>query len=162
MKYFKIAALLGLLSLAAHAQPSAGKFVELEMIDLKCNKTEDTTGADEAYMNIFLPGGGLIKLPGSTVWNLNNGQSTGNLGKLPMELILNGKTVGWRFELWDEDTGGTFLHVDNNDRLGDVTINLDTNITDGHVEVLKFTEDGADYELHLRYAVKNATITVGP
>jgi hypothetical protein len=99
----------------------------LKLISIHCRTTEDSTGADEAYL--------LVR--GNRVWgdSINDGQTRSLAG---IEPIYFSRRV--KIELFDEDGGW-----DSNDHLG-TAYAYRTQVGRGEREVY-FTEDDASYTL---------------
>ena len=104
----------------------------LKLISIRCNETEDSTGADETY----------LRIRGREVWkaNMNEGdeESLTHLG-------VHSFTKDLKLELREEDSG----FFDDDDSLGTKSVKA-TDAGRGE-KTLKFTGDGANYEL--RYEV---------
>lgn len=109
----------------------------LILVRLHCTKTEDTFGADEAY----------ITANGRMVWgivDMNDGDTRDLDGVVEPIRFRNSVSV----ELWDNDTG----IFDSDDRLGTNIITYDPATVDQELQV-KFTDDDANYQL--TYIVTN-------
>lgn len=103
---------------------------KLRLIDLKCNETEDSTGADEAY----------LRVRGREIWksSMNDGDSE-DLTHLDPDDHRFTSTI--KLELLDEDSG----IFDSDDHLGSVTIKA-TDAGKGE-RTHTFRGDGANYTL---------------
>lgn len=106
----------------------------LRLISLVCKKTEDTCGADEAY----------LRVAGKTVWgpkSINDGEEA-VLESIIKPIHFDQKI---RIALYDKDVGGWF---DDDDHLG--TTYAYANQTGDDVHDSRFTGDGADYTLYYK------------
>lgn len=104
----------------------------LYLVRLVCNKTEDSLGADEAYVTVN----------GITRWGIvsvNDGDT--------VDLEATTEPVRFRtsvrLELWDNDTG----IFDSDDRLGEVIVTPDDNYPYDQERFGTFSDDGARYVL---------------
>jgi len=104
----------------------------LYLIRLLCNKTEDSFGADEAYLAVN----------GITRWGIvsvNDGDT--------VDLEATTEPVRFRtsvrLELWDNDTG----IFDSDDRLGEIIVAPDDNYPYDQERFGTFSDDGARYVL---------------
>jgi hypothetical protein len=111
---------------------------KLTLVKLECSDTEDTTGDDECYLEIWadtLPKSTISKDMGEgDIWNINKTD-------IIFEYLV-------KLRLMDEDTG--FLG-DDDDFLGEIQVAPVAGNYTG-----KFTQDGADYTL--TYVVESITI----
>jgi len=105
----------------------------LNLLSLKCIKTEDYTGADEAY----------IKNNGAIIWgpeDINDGE-TRNLSESPVITF----STSTKIDLYDQDTG---ILDDKDDHLGRVDISSSL-AGEGNKEST-LTGDGAKYIISYR------------
>lgn len=102
----------------------------LKLISLKCNETEDVTGADDAYLHV----------DGALKWgpqSMNNGHTKDLSGIDPIEF-----ENSVRLDLYDQDAGSWF---DDDDHIDKVIIS--TADAALGVRECKFKGDGASYTL---------------
>ncbi len=103
---------------------------QLQLMQLTCNKTEDLTGPDEAY----------LRVNGAVIWgpvSMSKG-STQNLTFLPPFPFFGFAVV----DLFDQDVGGIF---DPDDFLGAVVVSAAS--LGAGPQAGSFTGDGANYLL---------------
>jgi hypothetical protein len=123
---------LSALSPAPTASAHHGGTHYLHLVKLVCIQTEDSTGADEAY----------IRVAGTKVWS---GDINDNQTKYLDWLAPRAFTTQALIQLYDADTG----MFDSDDFLGEHTVYA---WEAGQEHTIQLTEDGAEY--HLTYRVK--------
>ncbi|MBS1144033.1 MAG: hypothetical protein H6R14_1439 [Proteobacteria bacterium] len=106
------------------------------IVDVKVNKTEDWTGADEVYA-LLKSGNKRARTP---VKNLNDGQSGQFTLPLPALMPINGPI---HVQIYDEDLG-TFFDQD------DLIVNMPWQAPYGAIRNPR-SLDGADYDVHVRF-----------
>lgn len=106
------------------------------IVDVKVNKTEDWTGADEVYA-LLKSGSKRARTP---VKNLNDGQSGRFTLPLPALMPVNGPI---HVQIYDEDLG-TFFDQD------DLIVNMPWQAPYGAIRNPR-SLDGADYDVHVRF-----------
>jgi hypothetical protein len=102
----------------------------LQLVKLVCIQTEDSTGADEAY----------LRVAGTKVWS---GDINDNQTKYLESLTPRAFTNQVLIQLYDADTGV----FDSDDFLGEHMVYA---WEAGQEHTVQFTEDGAEYELTYR------------
>lgn len=125
---------------SALGSDSAEGRLYLYPIALTCHESEDSLGADEAY----------LKFNGTTRWgitNINDGESK-SLEDVPAIRFKKDRTTGRQWvdiQLWDNDTG---VFGDDDDWLGTVTVSTDDGVPpfDWNLQA-EFHEDGANYTI---------------
>jgi len=102
------------------------------LISLHCNKTEDSTGADECRLVVYVDG---VPQPEHT--NSMNDAGGGDTWPLGLTYSFNSQVL---VKLWDDDNPP----IDPNDWLGDVDIPC---VTTAGPTTATFKEDDANYDL---------------
>jgi hypothetical protein len=111
-------------------QPFKSSFYDLSFISIKCNETEDITGADKTY----------ITANGNVIWgpkSMNNGYIKNLTGVLPY--LFESKV---ELSVYDQDSS---IPSDDDDCLGTNTVTAE-DVDKGEL-TLRFTKDDANYEI---------------